>query len=178
MASARDGCAPVSLELRSGRMRAKVAPSASPRLRGRPERVPSPPPGQTRAHAEQSGGHPRRKADGGTTELRDRAAGCGAGEERVPWWRPAAGPAWHSATHIHIHSPPLPATHSQFLHLDSRGGGGKKRTKRQKFLRKGAASSVAGVQQQESFQRKTTIKWGAAGSATACPLLILNTAHF
>lgn len=145
MASARDGCAPVSLELRSVRMRAKVAPSASPRLRGRPERVPSHPPGQTRAHAEQSGGHPRRKADGARRscvsaqlDAEPGRRGChGGGQPRVPH-----GTALPTSTSTALLSPP----HTRNSCIWIRGGGGENKkaeilTERSRQQRRGCPTT-------------------------------------
>lgn len=81
----------------------------------------------------------------------------------------AAGPVWHSA------APPA-VTHSHSPH--SNPPWNKYMNKKAEILtRRSSQEGLIQPKQQGSFQRKT-IKWGAAGTATGCPILILNTAHF
>lgn len=114
------------------KMRAKVAQSASP-----------PCPGPTRARPDSSAQRNmsqhrtiyRRSAQGdgrGTTDLRVRAAGCGAGEEeKVPWWRRVPYGTALPLLLSHTHIPRIWIRHEINMWI-----------KRQKFLRGGVASRV------------------------------------
>lgn len=150
------------------KMRAKVALSASP-----------PPPDPTRPRPNSSA---QRNRSQHRTIYRRSAQGDGQGYYGAAcprsWMRSrgregamvAAGPVWHSA------APPT-VTHSQSPHLNPPWN--KYMNKKAEILtRRSSQQGLIQPKQQESLQRKTTIKWGAAGTATGCPILILNTAHF